>query len=330
MPDEPRADLLAAKLRALVTEHWGPAERVPSTFPRGAALSGAGTGWVLAHGRPDRALGPALVWARKANVDELMVLVERDTGVAGDLARRAASFERSVAVWAIDGRTVERAEPTPPRSREDVPSAAAALASTLVSEGLEVVVEDGIVRGEVLGLEVVRVVEEAGEAFLEVGVGKHDREAQRLVHGDTPALDALRRAADQVRALRRHDAEPHPLNRLAAERWLRALVIAQPEVVGATRLDILPSTIARDDLRVAAPAAAGGAGVVAVCSVGVDLDLVPVAADARLTFGDDGADLVLVVPQRDDHPVTRELARGLRAPARVLAVPNDWRVSLTE
>ena len=66
-------------------------------------------------------------------------------------------------------------------------------------------------------------------------------------------------------------------------------------------------------------------GAVAVFSVGVDLDLVPAAAEARLAHDPDAA-LVLVVPERDDHPVTQALAGRLRRPAEVRTVSGDWRL----
>jgi hypothetical protein len=68
-----------------------------------------------------------------------------------------------------------------------------------------------------------------------------------------------------------------------------------------------------------------------VCSAGVDLGLVPVAADARLgaaaRLGLEPGKLrlVLVMPAGDDHPVTRRLAAGLREPADIVTVPADWR-----
>jgi hypothetical protein len=72
--------------------------------------------------------------------------------------------------------------------------------------------------------------------------------------------------------------------------------------------------------------AAGTAdGVVVVCSVGIDLDLVPAAAEARLAL-DPKSDLVLVVPERDDHPVTRTLADRLSTRAEVRTFAGDWRL----
>ena len=85
----------------------------------------------------------------------------------------------------------------------------------------------------------------------------------------------------------------------------------------------------RPNLRDRAVAMARGAtpdgeAVVVACSVGVDLDLVPAAADARLAEAPD-ARLLLVVPARDAHPVTRELASRLVHPADVVTVEDDWR-----
>jgi hypothetical protein len=61
-----------------------------------------------------------------------------------------------------------------------------------------------------------------------------------------------------------------------------------------------------------------------VCSIGIDVDLVPAAADVRLTDGRE-ARLVLVLPAADDHPLIRDLAAALADPAEVVVVPGDWR-----
>jgi hypothetical protein len=63
--------------------------------------------------------------------------------------------------------------------------------------------------------------------------------------------------------------------------------------------------------------------VVVVCSTGVDVDLVPVAADARLAF-DRSARLVIAVPEGDDHRVTVALAAALEDPAEIVTVSRDW------
>jgi hypothetical protein len=132
-----------------------------------------------------------------------------------------------------------------------------------------------------------------------------------------------------VEGHRRAEAPHHPYNRLAPERWLRARVVADPALVGAAHLAPVPSPVEVDDLRKPAPAPAAGVDLegkplLAVFSTGVDVDLVPAAVDARLADGRNPR-LVIVVPERDDHPYLRKLAEALREPADVLTVPDDWR-----
>ena len=329
---ERRAALLGAKLGALVREQWGDAQRTPAVFGGGAALVQGDTGWVLADDQPHRVLGGGLAWARSQGVGDLHLLVD-DEPAAGVVARRAGAFATPPSVWRVEGRAVHPAVPAPHPERASAPGGVDDLVALLEGSGVTVVVEHGVVAGEVLGLEIARVVVgEDDEARLEVGVGRHDREAFTMIHGRLPTADALASVVDAVLAQRRPDASPHPLNRLAAERWLRALVIERPEVAGAVSLAPIDPPRPRDNVKDAAPAAAlgvdeAGAPVVVVCSSGVDLDLVPTAADARQWHAPE-ARLVLVVPERDAHPVTRALADALAEPAELVTVAGHWRSDL--
>jgi hypothetical protein len=85
-----------------------------------------------------------------------------------------------------------------------------------------------------------------------------------------------------------------------------------------------PSPRPRAGLRERDIACARADDAVLVCSVGVDLDLVPAAAEARLFLAPD-APLLLAVPERDDHPVTRALVAQLLRPAEIVTVSGDWR-----
>ncbi|MBW3668250.1 MAG: hypothetical protein KY443_03460 [Actinobacteria bacterium] len=267
-----------------------------------------------------RALGGALAWGRKHGVAALHVVVE-DAEAAGVLARRAALFgSPAVTVSVVDGTSLRPAVPAPPPEQPSLAAADAELAPLIVQAGADPVVEHGVLRGEVRGLEVCRVV----DGRLQVGVGKHDREAHLLMHSDRPPVEALADAVRLVSEVRTPDGPPHEMRRLGAERWLRIVVCRRPELVGVDRLEPVPPPVPRGDLRLPAPAPAVGDDVVVVCSVGIDTDLVPTAADARLTYAP-AARLVLVVPQADDHPLTRALAASLRVPAEVVTVPDDWR-----
>lgn len=317
-------------MQAEVGDAPGGAALEPGGFGGVAAVALDGVAWVLADPEvaPARSVGPALAWARQRACTEVHLIV--DGPVAGVVARRAAHFATPVRVSRPDGRALVPAAPAPFEERRVPTPDALALIDLLEQAGVDVTVEHGEIRGEVLGLEMARVVSDAdGGARVEVGVGRHDREAFGMLHGDVPTADALRQVIDAVRRHRRPGAPTHPLNRLAGERWLRALLVAEPSRVGAARLDPVEGTVTRDSVKDVVPAAAVGAltdgtPVVVVTSVGIDLDLVPVAADVRAAHDPD-ADLVLVVPERDVHPVTERLAAALVRPARVVGLPGDWR-----
>jgi len=74
---------------------------------------------------------------------------------------------------------------------------------------------------------------------------------------------------------------------------------------------------------VAVGTTSAGTPLVAVFSTGIDLDVVPFAADARAfhepTIGEP-AELVIVVPLRDVSPVTVRMADLLLRPARIIGL----------
>lgn len=306
--------------------HWPGADPEFGGFPGGAVARRDGVGWVLVGERPERSLGGALAWAGKAGAGELHVLAEEGTGL---LARRAALFATPPGVWRVDGRTVEPADPAPADVDAGLAPDVAAFVAMIDAAGADPVVEHGILRAEVLGLEVARVVADHEGTRLEVGVGAFDREAHRMVHGDQPTAQALAAAVAAVRDVRRPDAPTHQVNQLAGERWMRSILVRRPELVGAASLAPAQSPVVRTDLRQLAPAPATGVDLdgrplVVVCSTGIDVDLVPAAADARLSDRR-GARLILVLPEVDDHPLTRTLAASLADPAGVVALTGDWR-----
>jgi hypothetical protein len=326
-----------------VHEHWGPngiEEATEASWPGAVALASAPKGWVLVDGPAERSLGPALIWGQRSGAHSLRVLVERDEGI---LARRAGAFSGSVEVFRVEGRMVRAAMADPLPSPETMPAALAPFVDMITGVGADAILEGATLRAEVLGLEVGRVVEDALGPALEVGVGIHDRRAHRLLHPDTAPGDLLSEVVGLVRRHRRPGAPVHPANQLALERWLRAAVVARPWLVGARRLDVFagsggsPGVTAPSERR---PAAARGVDsdgepVLAVCSVGVDVDLVPTAVDLAMAAASTVANgaslrLVIAVPEGDDHPATLRLAESLLSPAEVRVVARDWKNVLVE
>jgi hypothetical protein len=281
---------------------------------------------VLAEERPERALGGAMAWARQMQVEEVHVVAQ---DAAGLLARRAQAFSSPPRVWRASGRSLAPASPEPLRAQPPLSDDVQAFVPVLERAGAEAVVEHGVLAGEVLGLEVARVVVDELGAYLSVGVGKHDREAHRIMNADRPPGHGLEDAVSAVRAVRDASAPSHQMNRLARERWLRAVLVGRPAAVGASWLRPVPSPVRRSDLRQPAPAPAAGVDthgrpLLVVCSTGIDVDLVPSAVDARLADPRQPR-MVLALPEGDDHPVTRALAEALVSPAEVVTIPGEWR-----
>jgi hypothetical protein len=333
------------KLAALVKGRWDCSrDVVRAVLPGGAALFDAHSGraWVLVDDGSVRALGPALAWSRKYGAAQVDLLVEGYVGAAV-LARRASAFGQPPGVWLIRGRDLEPARAASLEPDLSVPPDSEAFAQVLRDHGVEPVVQHGVLSGEVLGLEVARVVPVDGGYRIAVGVGRHDREARleldraRWGGALTDVGAALDEAVLIVRSWRTAEAASHPANRIARERWLRSVVAAHPQLAGAVAVSPLPTPMPRQSLVEASPAPALALGedghrFVVVCSLGVDLDLVPTASDCALVAsltvrGTPGWDpqLTLVVPEGDDHPVTRALAAALRRPAQLIAVPSTWK-----
>jgi hypothetical protein len=292
---------------ALVRGHFGVETATRSAFPGGAACSAELRGWVLVEEDAERSLGKVFAWARQQGLTELHLIVEEG---AGALARRAALFVDPPAVWWLNDGELHPTEPEPLTRPAPVP-ASSELVALLEDVGLDAVDERTHVAGELRGLEVARVVGDT----LEVGVGEADRELTAMLHGDLAPADALRRVVDIVGRHRRPGAPRHPLNQLVPERWLRWTLPGVTPVAAPRR---------RVGLRERDIACGTRNGAVVVCSVGVDLDFVPAAAEARDAI-DPEAPLELVVPERDDHPVTRALAARLQRPAAIVTVSGDWR-----
>ena len=109
---------------------------------------------------------------------------------------------------------------------------------------------------------------------------------------------------------------------------MRSLLIDRPDRIGFSELAGTEPPVERKSVKAVAPAVAvgvhDGVEMVVVVSTGIDLELLPYAADARMRTAPD-TPLVVVVPERDAHPITQRLADALAEPARVVTVDNDWR-----
>lgn len=323
-----RSKLLGIKLRALVREHLD-AESIaePASFPPGAAVVHDDAAWVLLDTDNEHRLGAALAWMLSVDAPVLHVIADRPSAT---LTRRAAGFTCPITVWRADGRKLVHFEPDEPITLAEPPAVPAhhdELRDLIVEGGATPVVENGVLTGEVRGLEVCRVVDDASldAVRLEVGTGVHDREMFQMIHGDVPTVESLRRIVDAVLEHRQPGVQQHPLSRLGAERMLRWELEQDPSRVGAVALAPAEPPEPRPNLKDPAPCVAHGTDadgglVVVVCSVGVDVELVPYAADAyaaavRANAGSGDVRLVLATPERDRFPIIAKMADLLTVPA---------------
>ncbi len=324
----------------------GRAEAEISDFGDAVGLAVDNVAWVLVTGRHERSVGPALIWTLRNNARALKLFSDKS---AGDLARIAGHFDFPIEVFEVDASGVARV--AEPRSVEKVEVSVAdeMFAEFIGSAGAEVVREHGVIAGEVCGLEVCRVVSAtcqgdamsadqfgaaratgeggengAGESELEIGVGAHDRETFKLLHGRTATIESLRKVVAEVAARRAVGAQVHPLNQLARERMLRHYVCQSPQLVGAASLQPAQPPLARTNLKDAVPCCASGVSttgekIVAIFSVGVDPDVVAFGADAHSQINS-AAELIFAMPTRDIVPAVERVAQLLRRPARFVGV----------
>ena len=204
------------------------------------------------------------------------------------------------------------AAPPPPAAIP--PTSPSSRTSSRRSDG---VVEHGVVTGEVRGLEVCRVVDVDGGTVSSARGGRRVARPRGVCHHPRrrARTTALAGVVAAVAAARSPDAPGHPLNRLAPERQLRWRLEQEPWLVGMESVRPAEPPVPR---RPQAPIAHARRRatrrrhpVVIVCSVGVDLDVIPYAADARLAAGvgagegNRSAETLVVLPERDLLPVTR-------------------------
>jgi hypothetical protein len=292
-------------------------------FALGAGSVSANHAWVVVLEQCERSLGPVLLWAQKFDALSLDIFVASDAGL---VARRAQLFDLNIRVWLMADKNVTRAEADAVLAASRVAESHEQFAALIAQSGAEVVREHGVLSGEVMGLEVCRVVvgENDNEPRLEIGVGAHDRETFQMLHGKVATLESLVKVVDIVRGHRQSGSEHHPLNRLAAERLLRHRIVVEPQLVGASTLQVVEPPVIRLNVKDAVPCCAVGVSeqgrqIVVVCTASVDVDVVAFAADARARIAPD-AQLVIATHTNNVTPSLAKLAKSLRIPARFVEV----------
>ncbi len=318
------AGLAKTKLEGLVRRAFPQIVGEAETFNAGVGLAHDDLAFVYIIDDSPSPLAAALAWGKRRRASQLHVIVDRPDPL---LAVMAAGLHPSPLLWQAVGAELQAMDAPALAPRPTPSDAVLAQRGLLEAAGCDVVLEHGVMIGEILGLEVARVVVEPdGRTLVRVGVGLYDQEAHALMHADSSVDERLDHVIAEVRRHRRRGAGPHPLNRVARQRWLRSLAVAEPALVGVDVLELVEPLAPRGGIREDEPVAArghiGDATVLAVFSTGIDLDIVPVAAGH---VGVDTPDRVLLVlPERDHHDIVMKMAAHLRAPAAFAAMGDPW------
>ena len=322
---EQRSRLLSLKLRALVRDHLGTdTEGTAEMFALGSAFVTPTDVWVLIDGDASRSLGPVLAWTAKYE-RPVQLLTEQHAGL---LARRASLFDVALTVWQVHDRSLSPAVAEPYAARVDPKPEHLAFIDLIESSGANPVIEHGVVVGEVRGLEMCRVVDDAttGVSRLEVGMGVNDREAFAMVHGEMPTEEAMRNVIASVAVHREPGANSHPFNQFGAERLHRWRALQNPRSIGFTKLEPVDPPTPRTNLKDAVPCAAFGTTdsgklSAAIFVHGVDLDVVPFAVDVAARLG--AAEVSLVIRRRDITPSIQGLANMASIQVRITTVSGN-------
>lgn len=318
----PPIALQKAALRHRVRTITGGAVELDASSVDNSALGAVVDGTAYCQISHLRGLGPVLRWAYGNGADRLVAVAEAD--VAPAIARRASLLTAEITVWSADGTDVGPAVAQPVVAPPPIPNDELRFAALISEAGARPVDDHAMLVAEVAGLEVARVVPaEGGEpAHLSVGVGQADRELQQYIHGHLDDDANLRRAIGAVVKHRHPGSAAHPLTRVARQRWLRSVLLDDPAIIGLSALQPAVPLRPRETVLGDEPSAARGPGTVVVCSVGVDLDLLPEAADYRHR-DDPEASLIVVVPERDRRLATAALS-NIVADLSVVSIDVPW------
>ena len=324
LSSEQKAGLWRAKLRSLAASHFARGEGIDYDAPWGAALAHEDGVWTaLLEVSPERSFGQALVLAARNNAESLDVLTNSE---AASVARRAQLFEPSPLIWRVDGTELALAEPS---ELTQVPAAPLEpdVAALLAVDGVDLVVEHGVTVGEYRGLEVARVTGVGAEQRLDVGVGAYDQGAFAVMNPDMTPTESLASVVEQVRTHRQSGAAPHPINRLVRERWIRWELERDPSKIGLVSVVPVEPASPREGIKDPgiAPAVGhskDGTSVLVACTVGIDLDAVPAAADLAELHQTDR--IMMVLADRDRHPRIQAVARQSKRPVEFMTAPEPW------
>ncbi|MEE2682544.1 MAG: hypothetical protein VYD77_01255 [Actinomycetota bacterium] len=319
---ERRAELNQAKLNGLLKKTFPDEVFEPIYSKSGSIFSNGKQRFLYA---PDERVSP-LVIALATETDELQtnLVVDKREAV---LLQQTHGLSAEITLWIVDNDRVVQHPDSVIDERREINVLSEDFKELLKASGCDVVQEHGVLKGEIKGLEVARVViNDEGQQVLRVGVGAYDQEAHKIFDSQQTPEEKLFRIVSQVMEYRNQKSEPHPLNRAARAKWMIAEIIATSENFDLEEVQPLSMLEEIDTVTESHPAAAigrtGAGSVLIVASSGIDLQTIPVAAGLLVSTG--AEEIWIALSPKDRHPAIINAARYLKAPSRFIEINEPW------
>ncbi len=323
-----RPELIAVALRAIANDAGDVVEDIRA-FPGGAVAHCAGRNVAWIDEQPGRLLGAVLALHLRHPRHTLSVVVPQSLRIqAGIAARRLRQWRVSSEVSIVDGRSLTAVAPADYEAVAAPQFDIGPFVDLMTGAGAQPVVEHGVLTGEVMGLEVCRVMHDDDGPRLEVGVGSQDREAFKLMYAGEPSEVSLERVVAFVHEQRSATAEPHPLGRLAAERRMRWQLHRDATEYGLHDVAFVDGATARTSLSDAAPAfctaSIGKRNLLLACVSGTDLGAPIDTADTfeRLASTHGLEESIMVIDGSTQLPILGDMATLSHHPMRVANLAN--------
>lgn len=294
--------------------------------------------WILCEQPDGSCLLSSVALAQKQKAEQIYIFVSSPTT---SLARWASYFvSLKIQIWYFDKTSAQVLLPTdlePPAPLVFDPNG---FVEEIEKAGARSLIQDGILIADVKGLEVARVVQDPDLQFrLRVGVGRNDRQGHAIMNPDAKTSDLLPRVVKEILTYRKPGIPLRKENTLCSQNWLRHIVINNPSLIGASSLSpsFIPGYLVGPNST--SPAVAGGfdkdgSPIGAIFYVGIDPQIILSAIDVRISlardffnnkYRPDDINILIVIPQGDDHPFITKLANLLHPKPIVTTVPKNWR-----
>ena len=157
-------------------------------------------------------------------------------------------------------------------------------------------------------------------------MGDYDQNANSILFQYEEPETHLKEVISTIKKFRNKESSPHPLNRLGRARWLMSEAVSNPALIDLQELMFVESLLPEYEALKNSPCTGISRGedstTLVLSATGVDLTLVPHAAGQIIRHSPD--ELLLLIPEQDQHPVILRQARHLLVSPTFISITAPW------